>query len=303
MLETRTSARRATPLSPVSLAARTGECAAWRLSRILGNGRWTRIYQARPKSLPADGPADYALKVLRSEYEQQPVARAALQRESLVARQVTHPHLAPVLSAHLQATPYHLVLPYLEGATLRAALTSTGGERGLRPSNAIWIVRQIAEGLCALHAADWLHGDLKPENILLSPQGHATLLDLGLARRLGSEECRSWETLQGTPTYIAPEAFRTQGELSAASDLYSLGVVLFEALTGRQPWNTRSAAEVAAAHLRQTPLDVRALAPHVPLELARLVRQLLAKDPLRRPSAEELISRLVELEIETLGAT
>src|SRR5687768_10283044 len=94
------------------LPARVGQCGPWRLSRMLGAGRWTRVYQARPTSLPVEGPADYAIKALRAECEQNAIALAMLKREASIARQVSHPQLAPVLWEHLSRPPYHLALPY-----------------------------------------------------------------------------------------------------------------------------------------------------------------------------------------------
>jgi len=305
MLETRPLARRAAlfpaPIAEFDLpASRTGQCAGWRLSRVLGEGRWTRVYQARPKSLPAEGPADYALKMLRREFQHQPLALSALKREAVVAREVTHPNLAAVLSAACDRAPYHLVLPYLEGVTLRTLLADRQQRFRLPSAAALWTVRQTAAALQELHAHEWLHGDVKPENILVSPAGHATLCDLGFARRLDGAECLSRESLQGTPAYLAPEAFTSHGRFTAASDVYSLGCVLFESLTGQPPFRAIDAAHLATAHLQQVPPNVRTLVPELPVEFARLVAKMLAKDPLRRPDMAEVLAKLVELEIDAI---
>src|SRR5687768_12560458 len=119
MIQTRLAARGAAIRAPRTLhvdgvATRAGQCALWRLSRVLGSGRWTRVYQARPRTLPADGPADYALKIVRREFERSPIAIASLKRGAQVARQVSHPSLPSVLGEYLSQRPFYLVLPHLD---------------------------------------------------------------------------------------------------------------------------------------------------------------------------------------------
>lgn len=280
----------------------TESLGAWRLSRILGEGRWTRIYQARPQSLSAAGPADYALKLLRPEHAEHPIALAALRREAHVARQVSHPHLSSVLSEQHGAGEHFLVMPFLEGATLAQLLVRASPARALPEATALWIARQAAEALVALHGRQWLHGDIKPANILVAPLGHATLLDLGFARKLGTAECATTAALQGSPRYLPPEALLPAEVLTSASDVYSLGCVLFETLTGHPPFTCERPDELAAAHLQQEAPALRTILPQLSHELARLVQQMLAKQPLRRPAAEEVVSRLVELEIAALAS-
>ena len=162
----------------------------------------------------------------------------------------------------------------------------------------LWIARQVAEALEALDAAGWMHADVKPSNIFLAPEGHVTLLDLGFARRpleVGSVVDRC---VVGTGSYIAPEMITSALRPDIRSDVYSLGVVLFEMLSGRLPYEGKDLAEVASQHKQARPPDLRRLAPHLPRGVIRLVQQMLAKEPLRRPqSPRELIARLVELEI------
>jgi serine/threonine-protein kinase len=316
MLSTRTAPRAGFAPSPSapsrSANPRAESCAAptealgiWRLSRVLGAGRWTRVYQARPQSLAADGPADYALKLLRPEYADYPLAIAMLRREAHVARQISHPHLSSVLSSVLSEQhgerERFLVMPFLEGATLGQILARSSPQRALPEATALWVGRQIAAAVSSLHGKQWLHGDIKPANILVAPLGHATLLDLGLARRLGSAECANGASLQGSLRYLAPEALAPGESLTAASDIYSLGCVLFESLTGRPPFDCERPDDLAAAHLREEAPALRSLVPQMSHELARLVKQMLAKTPLRRPAAEEVVERLVELEIATMG--
>jgi serine/threonine-protein kinase len=268
----------------------------WRLTRLVGAGQWTRVYRARPASSDDRSWGDFAVKLLAPEFADDPLARALLRREAQISRQVQHSQLATVLADHSASEPPHLVLPYLDGLSLRDVV-----QRGpTRISTALHFVRQVAEALVALHEAGWLHGDVKPENVRVGPAGHATLLDLGLARQLGSESCSARYVLATTLAYAAPESFSEGERLSGAADIYSLGIVLWELLTGQPPF-VADPVEVVDLHRRQAPPDLRTLRPHVTAELAEIVRLMLAKEPLRRPEAPRLVRMLVEQEIVAIG--
>ncbi len=252
------------------------------------------------------------MKLLAPEYADDSLARSLLRREAHISRQVQHPQLATVLADHSSSEPPHLVLPYLEGLSLREIVRQDGTpRRALAPDGtpqrafptgtALLFVRQTAEALAALHETGWLHGDVKPENIRVGPAGHVTLIDLGLARQLGSESCSARYVLATTLAYAAPESFSEGEWLSGAADIYSLGIVLWELLTGRPPF-VADAVEVVDLHRREAPPDLRSLREDVTDELAEIVRLMLAKEPLRRPEAPRLVRMLVEQEIAALGA-
>jgi len=212
---------------------------------------------------------------------------------------VSHPHLISILSAAVASPPYYVVMPWLAGTTLAGMLAS--GEAVAWPV-ALWITRQVAEGLDALHGAGWMHGDVKPGNIFLSPEGHATLLDLGFARRSGGEEPAVERCVTGTWHYMAPERFSSRSRADARSDLYSLGVVLFEMLSGRTPFVGASAAELAQQHREARVAGLAEVAAPLPGDARTLLRQMLAKDPLRRPQTpREVVDRLVAAEIGSLA--
>ena len=167
---------------------------------------------------------------------------------------------------------------------------------------ALWIVRQATEALDALHTAGWMHGDVKPSNLLLSAEGHVTLLDLGFARRPTEVGSVVQRCVMGTCHYLAPEMITSALRADIRSDIYSLGAMLFEMLAGRPPFESDDLAELARQHQQSRAPELRRLAPQVPGGVTWLVRQMLAKEPLRRPqSPRELIGRLVALEIATFG--
>ena len=239
--------------------------------------------------------ATYAVKMLRPCWEDDQQAIRLLQREALVGQSISHPHLVPILAASVLEPPRLVVMPWLEGASLAARLAD-GQQFGV--PEALWIARQTAEALDALHAAGWMHGDVAPGNIHISPTGHVTLLDLNFARRRDEIGSAADRPIMGTCNYLAPEYLTSALRPDIRSDIYSLGAVLFEMLSGRRPFAARDAGAIVAAAPAVAPPDLGRLAPHVPREVVQLVRQMMAKEPLRRPQTpRELIERLVALEI------
>jgi serine/threonine protein kinase len=270
----------------------------WDLVRLAGEGQLASVYQARPATGPVDQPASYAVKVLRGLWQDDSHALKILAREAQVGRKVAHPHLIPILAAHLSEPPFFLVMPFLAGRTLAEQLRA---QISLELPVAFWFARQVAEALEALHQAGWMHCDVKPSNIFISPAGHVTLIDLGFARHFQESSSAADRPVLGTIDYIAPELLYSALGGDFRSDMYSLGVTLFEMLTGRLPFDGQDIAELALQHRQELPGDLRSLVPHLPTRAARLVCQMLAKEPLRRPPPHDAIERLRALEIETFA--
>lgn len=267
----------------------------WELVEFAARGSLARIYRARPVGAPAGRPATYAVKMLRPCWQNDSEAIRLLRREATVGQSVSHPHLVPVLTASVAEQPRLLVMPWLEGASLHARLAA--GQQ-FDVHKALWIARQTAEALDALHMACWMHGDVTPGNIFISPTGHVTLIDLSFARRGSEIGSAADRPIMGTCSYIAPEYFTSALRADIRSDLYSLGVVMFEMLSGQLPYSGRDLAELATQYRQSGPIELARLSPHLPREVIRLVQRMIARDPLRRPqSPRELIDQLVSLEI------
>jgi serine/threonine protein kinase len=280
-------------------AATAAPPAGWRLSARLHRGAYLELFRAAPAIVP--GPGCYVLKRPIPGQSSAAFAHAQIAREAQVAAAVAHPHLVSVLGS--AGEPAGNLLPLLDGASLRRSLqhAAAGGAVKLRPVGwALWITRQVAAALSQLHAAGWLHGQIRPEHVIVAPDGHATLIDLGQARRLVTIECSVEEWPLTGPAYASPEAAVPRGTLSAASDTYALGVLLYELLAGRPPFQAADPQRLARAHRKELPADLRAVRPGVSLEVGELVRRMLAKEPLRRPSGDDLLRWLTELEIAEL---
>ena len=269
----------------------------WLLLNEVSSGGDAVVYRARPWA--STGEACYAIKLLSSAYEHDICRLELFCQEVRVGRSVSHPHLVPILAASIYEPPFHLVMPWLEGATLGDRIAA--GELIALP-RALWIARQVAEALVALHREGWLHADVKPANIMVATDGHATLMDLGFAQRVCEVESADQRLVLGTSAYMAPEMLSSTMGIDIRSDLYSLGVTLFEAITGRLPYHADDIADLAVQHRQGLRGDLRKHMPCVPTSVARLVRQLLARDPMRRPQTpQEVVERLVSAEIETFS--
>jgi serine/threonine protein kinase len=285
--------------SPSQQAA-VGRMGPWQLVRLISESEISRVYTARPADAPGSQPANYVVKTLRKEWWRDPQAIEMQRRAVLIGKQISHPHLLPVLSGNVQQAPFYFVTPRLAGASLASILKQ--GTRLPIPMS-LWIARQVVEALDALHVTThMIHSDVKPSNIFVSAEGHATLIDLGFA--YSASEARHWSTrpVTGTLNYIAPEAVSSCLTADVTSDLYSLGVTLYEMLTGRVPFAGKSPDELVRMHREAKPTCVRDLSPRLPKPVASLVHRLLSKDPLRRPAnASTVAEELLRLEIECFG--
>lgn len=267
----------------------------YELLSCLGGGMLTSVYSARPSG----SDATCAVKLLRPAWQDNPIAIKLLQREARACLAVRHAHLVQLEDAHVTSPPYFLVMKMLPGESLRRRLRR---DYRLDPASAVWITRQIAEALAALHRKGFIHGDVKPDNIRLIHDGQALLLDLGFAHRPG-ENASLLEAgyVLGTVNYLAPELCGSNITDDPRADVYSLGVMLFELLTGHLPFPNGDIQQTLQRHQSEDPADIRNVSSDVPEPLAEITGRMLNRDMSRRPRAGALVGELINLEIATLG--
>lgn len=267
----------------------------YQLVEYLGGGPMTAAFTAR--DLATD--AVCVIKTVRPDWEDRSLAIRLLQQEARAGLAIRHPRLVRFLDAHVLDEPYFLVMDFLPGESLRRRLRR---EFRLPVHEVVWIVRQLAEGVAALHSAGYLHGDVKPDNVRLTPDGTATLIDLGFAHRPG-ELARFLADgyILGTAAYLAPELSGPDvQEEDVGSDLFSLGVTLFELLSGRLPYPPGNLTQTLRRHRCDPPADIRRLR-RLPTALCTLVQRLLARRSEDRPRAAAVVQQLIKLEIASLA--
>jgi eukaryotic-like serine/threonine-protein kinase len=255
----------------------------YRLERLLGQGALGLVFAAtRSDEL-------VALKVLRPEHAADSTALARFRREARVARGIDSRHVVPVVDVGRAAGLVYLELPYYEGGSLAQRLREHGP---LAIDETLDLAAGLGRGLDELHRRDVLHRDIKPSNVLVDSEGVAALSDFGLARSPDSTRITAEGQILGTPHYLAPELIEGH-EATVASDVYALGCLLYECLTGDPPFAARGAAAIGFAHLTEEPPDPGTRRPEISAELAEAVLLALEKDPASRPTSGTALARLL----------
>jgi serine/threonine protein kinase/Tol biopolymer transport system component len=246
----------------------------YEILEILGGGGMGVVYKARHVRLARV----VALKFLPPELTRDPQAKERFEQEARAASSLDHPNLCTILE--LGETPdgrLYLAMPCYDGETLRRRI-----ERGPLPvAEAVDIALQIARGLSKAHRSGLVHRDVKPANVIVTTDGVVKILDFGLAKLAGAAAVSRTGSPAGTPAYMSPEQARGD-EADPRTDLWSLGVVLYEMLAGRRPFRGEREQAVIYAILNERAQPLRELRPETPPELARLVERLMAKDPADR---------------------
>lgn len=243
------------------------------LSKVARGGMST-VYLAKDLRLNRN----IALKILHQHLSTDTAFLERLQREAWSAASLSHPHVVQIHDHGIGPAHAYLVLEYIDGHTLRDVINSHGP---LSPRQALDYLDPIVEGLAAAHAAGLVHRDVKPENVLISRTGWVKIGDFGLARAVTTTT--NTGTLLGTVGYIAPELVNGDGG-DARTDIYSAGIMLYELLTGVQPFTGHVPIAVAMAHVRDDVPSPSAVLPGLPPEMDELVRYMTEKDPDNRPA-------------------
>ncbi len=248
-----------------------------KLIEPIGEGTFAVTYRGRDVVLGRT----VAVKILRPEHAADATVVARFEREARLAASVSDPNVVDVYDYGADAGTFFIAMRYVPGPTLKQELDRRG--RFAAP-DAVHVVRQILHGLAAIHAAGIIHRDIKPENVLLGEDGIARVADFGVAHDQPTEGLTNHGTTVGTASYMAPEQARG-GDLSPATDLYAVGVILYELLAGRLPFEAESPMAIMLAHLQRQPSPPSALAPDaaIPPQVEAEVMRALEKSPEMRP--------------------
>jgi serine/threonine-protein kinase len=254
----------------------------YRILQRIGSGGMADVWLADDTHLQRR----VALKVLHSRFAQDREFVERFRREAEAAAGLQHPNIVAVFDRGEVEGTYYIAMQYLEGRTLKQLI-----DAGLAPDEAARLIRQVLEGARFAHRHGIVHRDLKPQNVIVDAEGKATVTDFGIARA-GVSEITQTGSVMGTPHYFSPE--QAQGlEVTAVSDLYSIGVMLYEALTGRVPFEGDSAVAVAMKQVSQPPQRPSSINPQVSPALDAVVMRALEKEPGRRfQSADAFIAAL-----------
>src|SRR5687768_5681056 len=242
----------------------------------------------RATDLALDVPV--ALKLLRPELAARADAFERFRQELLMARQVSSPRVVRIHDLVQHDGQWLISMDYIDGEGLDRRLDRDGA---MPPDVAARIARQLAEGLAAAHARGVIHRDLKPANVLVDREGNAYISDFGVARSLASTGLTQSGTVVGTPDYLSPEQARGE-TIDARSDLYALGLILYEMLTGTMPFQGGTISEILAQRMLRSPPPVTSLKPQTPAWLARLVDRLLRVQPGHRLQSADAVVRAID---------
>lgn len=286
------------PLTPTSSALAPGTLiqGTYRIVRHLGAGGMGLVVHAIDERLQRD----VAIKFIHPDRVMSPQAREALLREARAMAKLRHPNLVEIHAFGEFAGRPYFVMEYVEGTNLEAWLADRKGHPGL--DDAIGVMHQLCRGVSAMHGAGAVHRDLKPSNILIGPGFRVAITDLGLASLVGDE--RLPHPIVGTPAYIAPEVAAQRGtpkHLAHAVDIYALGVLGFEVLTGRPPFEANSTAELLRMHRFTDPPLPSQIRPELTTAFDQVLLDALAKDPEQRTRTAYTLGRELLAAREQLG--
>ena len=254
----------------------------YRLIELLGQGGMATIFRAQDTQLGRE----VAVKLLRPEYLRDPDFSSRFRQEAQNAASLSHPNVVTVYDYGEDPSGPFIVMEYVDGEDLATILRRNGS---LPPAQATRISASVARALAAAHARGIVHRDVKPGNVLIGRDGRVKVVDFGIARAIAEAQTTLPGTTLGSVHYFSPEQARGE-QATEASDQYSLGIVLYEALTGTRPWEGDSAASVALARLSGPIPDPMIARPGIPSALAAVVTKALALDPADRYASAEAMA-------------
>jgi serine/threonine protein kinase/tetratricopeptide (TPR) repeat protein len=255
----------------------------------LGKGGMGEVYKVLDKEINEK----VALKLLNPNVADDEKTIERFRSELKYARQISHRNVCRMYDLNKEEESYYITMEYVAGEDLKGSIRRMGP---LHPAKAVFIAKQVCEGLAEAHRLGIVHRDLKPQNIMIDGEGNARIMDFGIARSLKTKGITETGVIIGTPEYMSVEQVEGK-EVDHRSDLYSLGIILYEMLTSALPFNGDTPLSVALKHKTDWPSDPREINPQIPEDLSRLIFKCLEKDREKRfESAEELICELDQIE-------
>jgi serine/threonine protein kinase len=251
----------------------------------LGQGGMGKVYKVLDHKIKET----VALKLIRPEISVNEKAIERFRNELKFARKISHRNVCRMYDLGEEGFFHYITMEYVEGEDLKCFIRRSGQ---LTPTKSLSIAIQVCEGLGEAHRLGVVHRDLKPQNIMIDKEGNARIMDFGIARFREAEGVTGSGVMIGTPEYMSPEQAELK-EIDKRSDIYSLGVILYEMVSGRVPFEGATPLSVIMKHKAEKPRDVRELRPHISPDAAALISKCLEKDPGKRyQTTEELIADL-----------
>jgi eukaryotic-like serine/threonine-protein kinase len=258
----------------------------YQLLQSLGTGGMAVVYRAHDLMLERT----VAIKILREDYSQDEDFRERFRQEAKAAANLSHPNIVTVHDFGLDAGRLFIVMEYVPGTDLKMLLRKHGR---FSVNEAINLIVQACAGIGYAHRAGLVHCDIKPLNMLVSPDMRLKVTDFGIARALASiRSDEHTDLIWGSPQYFSPEQAAGLAP-SPASDVYSLGVILYELLTGQLPFTANDPAELARLHRESTPISPRRLNPEIPVSLEQIILKVLSKEPAARYRTADQLGRVL----------
>ena len=260
----------------------------YELMELVGSGGMADVYKAQDKLLNRP----VAVKILHEQFRRDAEFIGKFHREAQAAARLSHPNIVNIFDVGIFGDDHYIVMEYVPGDTLKNLIHRMGH---LPVEDALRIAREIAEALAMAHANNIVHCDIKPHNILMMENGHAKVADFGIARAVTESTMTYSGNVVGSVHYFSPE--QAKGSyITPKSDVYSLGVVLYEMLTGKLPFTGETPVGIAMKHLQEEPVPVRQLNPDIPPIVEAIVMKAMSKDPAVRPDSAEMFRDLQEAE-------
>jgi serine/threonine protein kinase len=269
----------------------------YKIEALLGQGGMSAVYKAHDPSLQRA----VAVKLIHSHLSLNEDFVWRFKKEAAVVAAFHHPNIVKVFDFNTEGDLHYMVLEYIAGQSVQERLKDFRNKNARMPINqALQIVIEICDALAYAHRHGTIHRDIKPANIMLNPQGRAVLMDFGIVKIVGSTTHTAAGAVVGTARYMSPEIIRGE-PLDQRSDLYSLGVTLFEMVSGQPPFDARTAIALLERHIREPAPDIRDFRPDAPAGLSRIIYKAMEKErEVRYRSAVEMATDLREL-LDGLG--